>query len=157
MGTYFNMHIIDNLDVNSLFFEGTFNLHACSSFFGEDLNRVRLNDTIFDTTVRNEWVWRPVSSKAMTVAAIYDFLNLEGLAHIPWHGWIFIWRLNVISRVKLFIWKVAHGKLSTVAYLYNLNIGHASICHFCGVHSDTAEHLLWHCRSSVLYWIVILN
>lgn len=88
---------------------------------------------------------KPITSKATTMTAIYDFLNAVNYDQNPWQGWHYIWRLKVASRVKLFICKVADGKLPTGAYLYNLNIGHASLCHFCGIHSETANHLLWNC------------
>lgn len=130
---YLNMHFINNLNINSLISDGALNLHTCSSFFGGNLNRVCLNDVVFYTMVLNEWVWCPTSSNATTVAAVYNFLNSEGDVHNYWTGWNHIWKLKVSPRVKLFIWKVAHGKLPTGAYLYNLNIGPASLCHFCGL------------------------
>lgn len=139
------------------FYEGTFNPYACSTIFGEDLNRIQFNDIVFDTDAANEWVWRPLSSKAMTVATIYDYLNSEHLDMHTWNGWNFIWKLKVVPRVKVFIWKLAHGKLPTRSYLYNLNLGPDSLCSFCGIHSDNAEHLIWNFRNSVSCWNNVLN
>lgn len=155
--TFLNMNLIEHLSVYSLISEGTFNLQSCSSLFGGDLDRICLNEVTFDTLGQNEWVWRPVSSNATTVAAVYNFLNNEGLDLDRWPGWKHIWRIKAVPRVKLFIWKVAHGKLPTGAYLYNLNLGPETCCHFCGIHSETIEHLLWYCRCSRLCWNTIFS
>ncbi|XP_039134322.1 uncharacterized protein LOC120271710 [Dioscorea cayenensis subsp. rotundata] len=146
--TFINMNVTDTLAVTSFISEGTYNLNACSELFGGNLSRVVLNDSIFDTNASNDWVWRPISSKATTVATVYDFVNSGGTSHLNWTGWQAIWKLMVVPRVKVFMWKLAHGKLPTAAYLFNLNIGPASLCHFCNIHPENSTHLFWECRNS---------
>lgn len=114
------------------------------------MSRVCLNDVVFDTLGFNKWVWLPISSNATTVAAVYNFINSKGEEACSWAGWNHIWKFMVIPRVKVFLWKVAHGKLPNGAYLYNLNLRPVSICHFYRLHSETIEHLLWYCRCSTL-------
>ncbi|XP_039123400.1 uncharacterized protein LOC120260021 [Dioscorea cayenensis subsp. rotundata] len=85
-------------------------------------------------------------------AGIVAFTPL-GEEACSWAGWNHIWKFMVIPRVKVFLWKVAHGKLPNGAYLYNLNLRPVSICHFCRLHSETIEHLLWVIMASVA-WLI---
>lgn len=150
--TFFSMDYNINLNIHSFISDSSFNLHTCSDFFGGDLNNVCLNDVVFDTSYSNDWVWLPNSSNVKTVTAVYNFINSDGAALPPWAGWNQIWKLMVIPRIKLFVWKVAHGKLPISASLYNLNPGPISVCHFCGLHPETTDHLLWYCRCSLICW-----
>ncbi|XP_039113810.1 uncharacterized protein LOC120249385 [Dioscorea cayenensis subsp. rotundata] len=155
--TFINMDIIDNISINSFILNASFNISNCSELFGNNLTHVILNNTSFDNVASNEWVWRPISSKASTVAAIYEHLNSDGPSTDAWVGWRLIWKLRVTPRTKIFIWKLAHGKLPTGDYLYNINIGPATTCHFCGLSSETANHLIWHCRWAIMCWDTIFN
>ncbi|XP_039135720.1 uncharacterized protein LOC120273142 [Dioscorea cayenensis subsp. rotundata] len=155
--TFINMNVIDDLAVNSFISENTFNSNACSELFGGSLSRVVLNETNFDIHASNDWVWRPISSKATTVAVVYDFVNSGRTSQLVWNGWQIIWKLKVVPRVKVFLWKLAHGKLPTGNYLFNLNIGPVSLCHFCNIHPENSTHLFWECRNSVSCWLITLN
>lgn len=46
-----------------------------------------------------------------------------------------------MPRMKVHVWKLAHGKFPTNAYLYNLNIGPNNHFPLCGLEPETAEHL----------------
>ncbi|XP_039128406.1 uncharacterized protein LOC120264644 [Dioscorea cayenensis subsp. rotundata] len=72
-------------------------------------------------------------------------------------GWNLIWKLLVPPRVKIFVWKLAHGKLPTGNYLYNINIGPDTSCTLCGLFPETADHLLWHCRWAISCWDTIFT
>lgn len=68
-----------------------------------------------------------------------------------------MWRLRVIPRIKVFIWKLAHGKPPTGAYLYDLNIGPYSPCYFCELDTETANHVIWTCSKVNSCWSMILD
>lgn len=50
-----------------------------------------------------------------------------------------------------------HGKLSTGALLYRLNIGPFNLCPFCGLEEETTEHIIWYCSKISRSWTSILH
>lgn len=71
--------------------------------------------------------------------------------------WADLWKLNIITRVKVFTWRMVHGWTPTFSYLYMLNIGPDKECCFCGLERETDEHLLWKCKKIQLSWYCINN
>lgn len=69
------------------------------------------------------WIWSPKTCNAFIASAVYNCINSSTPNTEIWKDWQDIWRLPVLSRVKLFLWKLAHGRLSTSDYFYQLNIG----------------------------------
>lgn len=63
-----------------------------------------------------------------------------------------IWKLPVMARIKMHIWKLPHGKLPTGNYLYNLNIGRNNPCPLCGLEPETAKHLFSNCSKNLGFW-----
>lgn len=59
----------------------------------------------------------------------------------------------MLPHVRTFIWKLAHGKLPTGDYLYGLNIGPFTLCHFCGLAPESASHTIWNCPKIMPCWI----
>lgn len=93
----------------------------------------------------NLWVWRLHSSKASIASTVYEHANSSNANEAPWLGWLVIWKLPSLPRVKVFLWKLAHGRIPTGDYLYQLNIGHKMSCPLCGLVDESAEHLFWNC------------
>ncbi|XP_039141285.1 uncharacterized protein LOC120278609 [Dioscorea cayenensis subsp. rotundata] len=95
------------------------------------------------------------SCNASVASTVYNHLSrnlCSTYSSNSWIGWHEIWRLPVIPRIKVHIWKLAHGKLSTYSYLYNLNIGRNNPCPLCGLEPETAVHLFWSCPKILLCW-----
>lgn len=57
----------------------------------------------------------------------------------------------MMPRVKIFIWKLTHGKIPTGA-CHHLNIGLVSCCPLCGLLEETYDHLLWNCYKVIPCW-----
>lgn len=125
--------------------------------FRYNFDRNNFSHISFDFSSRNDWIWWPHTSKTTHVTAVYDYLNTSNNDHYVWNGWRHLWKLKVAPCVKTFLWKVAYGKLPIGAYLYRLNIGPTSICHFCGLHPKSTDHILWNCQSTLGCWHTIFN
>ncbi|XP_039123366.1 uncharacterized protein LOC120259982 [Dioscorea cayenensis subsp. rotundata] len=139
-----NMNFSDIIQVDSL------NPTLIHNIFGLNLDWDWITSIRFDVNTHNHWVWGPISLRTSVAATVYDCLVSSDPS--PWPGWNYIWKLCVLPRIKTFIWKLAHGKLPTSDYLYSLNIGPPTQCHFCGLVSESASHIIWNCYKIVPCW-----
>ncbi|XP_021774244.1 uncharacterized protein LOC110738176 [Chenopodium quinoa] len=78
----------------------------------------------------------------------------EGSSSIPPIPWSKIWALPILSKWKLFIWKIFHNALPVADTLRTKGCPVDPVCSFCFQASETTEHLflrcsfirrLWHC------------
>lgn len=72
-------------------------------------------------------------------------------------GWSTIWKLRVMPKVKIFIWKLAQGKIPTSAFLYHVNIGPVNYYPLCGLWEETSDHLLWNCCKVIHCWHELIS
>lgn len=77
---------------------------------------------------------------------------MNGANHGVWKGWHSIWKLGVMPRIKIFVWKLSHGKLITGVYLYHLNLDPHTLCPFCSFMDETQDHVIWNCSKLACYW-----
>lgn len=47
---------------------------------------------------------------------------------------------------------MVHGRVKTTEFFYSLNIGPSSLCIFCGLSEETAEHLFHNCHHASRIW-----
>lgn len=72
-----------------------------------------------------------------------------------WDGWYMIWRLYVNPHVKVFMWRLFHGRTPTFSFLYKLNIWPQMMCPFCDLLEEIDEHIIWECQVSKKYWDLV--
>lgn len=101
-------------------------------------------------------MWTAGGAKSSLVGMIYDWLNRPQFEQFgDWGGWKILWKLMTIPRVKVFLWRLLHGRTPTFAYLHKLNIGPDRECVFCGLERDTDEHFVWGCHKTRDCWNVV--
>ena len=151
--TYLNMNLPfedislpDIVDSNGLIIDYIYNI------FGHNLDWNWINMLNINASNTNLWVWTPHTHHASTASAVYGYLNRVSNSSDVWEGWRSIWKICTFPRIKFFIWQTAHGKLTTRALLYHLNIGPRTSCTLCGLEEETTSHLLWNCSKAVLLW-----
>lgn len=93
----------------------------------------------------NFWIWNHSSYKTSIASSVYDFISRSSNSDVLLLGWSLIWKLRVMPRVKIFIWKLAHGRIPTGALLYQLNIGPISSFTLCGLWEKNSDHSLCKC------------
>ena len=54
--------------------------------------------------------------------------------------------------LKAFQYKIIHRILPTNKLLFKMRISHYSLCHFCGFHQETLEHLFFECMTVKNMW-----
>lgn len=118
---FINMGLsLDNMTLTDFIKSGCLDHDTLVYTFGLNLDWDWLKK-IDVTTSHNQWVWGAKSTKTTLASVVYDYLNAS--TNDNWICWQQIWRLRVIPYIKVFIWELAHSKLPTGAYLYDLNIG----------------------------------
>lgn len=66
--------------------------------------------------------------------------------------WSKIWRLKVVNKVKLFIWRACNNFIPCAANLVSRKIGHDSRCLRCGAPEESSIHALWYCKAAQQVW-----
>ncbi|KAL5789780.1 hypothetical protein ACOSQ2_004668 [Xanthoceras sorbifolium] len=61
--------------------------------------------------------------------------------------WKTIWRVNLPSKIKLFLWKACRGWLPTFQVLQRRHMQVPVCCPCCGLTCETIQHSLWFCKS----------
>ncbi|PWA52202.1 hypothetical protein CTI12_AA456810 [Artemisia annua] len=66
--------------------------------------------------------------------------------------WKQIWRLNVIPKIRLFLWKACSNALATRDGLFRRNCVSSPLCPICRTNPETKEHLLFECEWTKPIW-----
>lgn len=76
-----------------------------------------------------------------------------------WEGnWKKIWRLNVPSKIQIFLWKLENEVLPTSSFLrerIRLNVD--ILCRNCSASNETSSHIFKECRISVKFWREVVH
>ncbi|XP_057775116.1 uncharacterized protein LOC130994098 [Salvia miltiorrhiza] len=70
------------------------------------------------------------------------------------HLWSWIWALDVIPKVKMFMWKCLANALPTAQALRRKNVNVDVLCRRCGVAEESMEHALRDCSWVRVLWAV---
>ncbi|KAK6136178.1 hypothetical protein DH2020_030069 [Rehmannia glutinosa] len=79
-------------------------------------------------------------------------LNCPGQSGSPSPLWKWIWNLEVPPKVRVFMWKTAHGRLPVRAALHRRSTDTTPYCQRCGTTIETVEHTLRDCPWSQFFW-----
>lgn len=71
---------------------------------------------------------------------------------IPTQLWRNVWGLNMVPKVKHFIWKVLHGALATTEALFKRKCSRTPLCRVCNEDVESLEHLLFFCPWVTACW-----
>ncbi|KAK6151578.1 hypothetical protein DH2020_014213 [Rehmannia glutinosa] len=68
--------------------------------------------------------------------------------------WKWLWALNVPTKIKIFLWKCAHGILPTKTKLRRKGMDITPLCSRCELEEETIEHALRDCKWAEFFWAV---
>jgi hypothetical protein len=66
--------------------------------------------------------------------------------------WKILWKLNVPSKVKIFMWRFLHGILPLKSILANRHIGNNGSCTICRLGAEDTNHLFFRCHVAQEVW-----
>jgi hypothetical protein len=104
-------------------------------------------------TMDSMW-WQPSTKGIFEVRSYYSVLVQSSGTYFPWKR---VWNSKVPSRVALFIWTAALGRILTTDNLRRRRILILDWCCMCQSDGESVNHLLLHCRVAQELWNMILN
>jgi hypothetical protein len=66
--------------------------------------------------------------------------------------WKTIWKMQVPTITKNFLWKICNNLLPAKENLFRKNIAQVPLCPFCQADIETTGHILWSYPSSMAAW-----
>jgi hypothetical protein len=66
--------------------------------------------------------------------------------------WKILWKLQIPSKIKIFIWRAIHGIIPLKCILANRHIGNSSECPICKQGPEDIQHLLFLCPATQDLW-----
>ncbi|KAJ0986340.1 hypothetical protein J5N97_004696 [Dioscorea zingiberensis] len=143
MPTYFNIdYDMSNLSIENLRTNSQWNWDYVNIMFHPYMVDLIFEKQVDEDHNKVKWKWKNKTEGKSLTAAVYDEYRFKDLA-IPWNGWKKIWKLRVIPKIKLFLWKFFHGRLPTIHYLSSIGIGLTDLCPLCKLFPETANHLFF--------------
>ncbi|KAL9450649.1 hypothetical protein AB3S75_012387 [Citrus x aurantiifolia] len=104
---------------------------------------------------RNEediWYWLADISGVYSVKSAYRLL-LGEVTDDARNMWKQIWKLEVPTKVRNFVWRAANNVLPTVVNLRSKHVILNDLCMVCNSDKETVLHLLVDCPFARTYWI----
>ncbi|XP_070667705.1 uncharacterized protein [Malus domestica] len=66
--------------------------------------------------------------------------------------WSRIWRLQVLNKIKFFIWRCCSNALAVRSNLQRRHMRVDNVCGVCNALDETENHLFFRCKFSHLFW-----
>ncbi|KAK8672488.1 hypothetical protein V6N13_110856 [Hibiscus sabdariffa] len=95
------------------------------------------------------WRWkhdRHFSTKSTYASIVHE---VSSDRHFNWK---MIWNLQLLQRVKMFLWLVAHHLLLTNAERLQRHIAPLDLCSICNTNAETMDHVLRKCPAEKRVW-----
>lgn len=66
--------------------------------------------------------------------------------------WAGVWKLNLPSKIKIFLWRLCLNKLPTRENLLARGLDIHNSCSFCGRYGESCIHIFWDCKNFRRLW-----
>ena len=113
-----------------------------------------LHDQIFRPTGEDMLLLKEVKVKSFSVKVMYKGYDLSPACDFPHR---LIWNSVVPSKMGIFSWEAAWGKILTLDNLKRRGMAFANRCFMCEEDEETIDHVLIHCKSAKLLWDLFLS
>ena len=113
-----------------------------------------LHDQIFRSTDEDMLLLKEVKVKSFSVKVMYKGYDLSPAHDFPHR---LIWNSVVPTKMGIFSWEAAWGKILTLDNLKRRGMAFANRCFLCEEDEETIHHLLIHCKSAKMLWDLFLS
>lgn len=114
--TFINMHYwLKSLSTDNFVSGNALDVQETQLVLGMRLDWCRLSKWVLYYNSQNHWVWFLECFVEKSSKMVYNHLNQSSVHYEHWKGWHLLWKLQVAPRVKLFLWKLFHGRRPTSA------------------------------------------
>ncbi|XP_015970565.1 uncharacterized protein LOC107494049 [Arachis duranensis] len=98
------------------------------------------------------WYWGLNDTMIYTTRSGYEWLLGQKVQWDANESWLWLWRMNILEKVKGLIWLCLHNAIPTASFRSSRNLIIMDICPRCNEASETAEHCLRFCTKAQLIW-----
>ena len=113
-----------------------------------------LHDNILRPTGEDTLLLKEVKARSFSVKVMYKGYDLSPAGDFPHR---LIWNSVVSSKMGIFSWEAAWGKILTLDNLKRRGMAFANRCFLCEEDEETVDHLLIHCKSAKMLWDLFLS
>ena len=89
-----------------------------------------------------------------SVRTMYNGLDLSIDFDFPFHP---SWNVVIPSKISFFAWESSWGKVMTLDQLKRHGRALANRCCLCDEDEETIDHLLIHCKTARMLWVLFLT
>ncbi|KAL6145207.1 hypothetical protein ACLB2K_055895 [Fragaria x ananassa] len=117
---------------------------------------------LVDTGNEDKLIWPHQQSGSYTVRSGYHLaqatvtsipkLKASSSHSVTSAVWKWIWNLQTLPKIKIFIWKAVSNFVATKGNLHFRHISQSSLCPICNAFPETIEHVLFTCPWVVCVW-----
>lgn len=140
--------------------EGQWDIQKIQSCFNEEDARKILNLCLSVRSREDEPVWFYNPKGDYSVRSGYhlaikierqDSLSVSNVEAI-WKKWNFIWSLNLLKKVSIFLWRIYQEAIPTKRALFRRNIVNEDYCPIFKMYPETTQHAIIYCKSAKQIW-----
>lgn len=115
-------------------------------FNEEEANEI-FRTPLVNTEVDDEIIWHYSNKGVYTVKSGYELVRSTSLdsVYMVVGEWKKIWKLSVLAKVKLFLWRALHKVMSMKVNMLVRGLGVSDDCVLCGREHDNTLHVLINC------------
>ena len=113
-----------------------------------------LHDQNFRPTGEDKLLLKTVKEKGFSVKSMYKGFDISPTFDFPYR---LVWNLVVPSKIGVFAWEAAWGKVLTLDQLKRRGMTFANRCFMCEEEEETIDHLLIHYKSTKMSWDLFLS
>jgi hypothetical protein len=118
---------------------------------------------------QDTWAWHFERSGSFTVRSVYRLLVSTKKTREDWlegrpgssssstehRLWTTMWKVKVPSKIRVFLWRLAHQSLPTGSVRLHRNMATTAGCPFCAVTHDDWRHSLLECTTARCVWALM--
>lgn len=156
--TYFPMHVADLIDPITR----TWNKQLLATIFWPiDCARI-LSIPVGSIYSEDRLVWNYVKDGKFSVKMAYHVMveerrrqedsNTGQTSGVENRNWQAIWKLNLLPKVRMFLWRLCRNILPLAVELYRRHIIPNPFCAYCTSKVETSAHVLLKCRGLEEVW-----
>ncbi|GLT30338.1 hypothetical protein SLA2020_051420 [Shorea laevis] len=81
-----------------------------------------------------------------------SFTIKSALDDFPRDSWLWIWKLQCVERIRMFVWLLVRGRVLTNSVCFTRHMTASPACPRCEVFDETPIHLLRDCYFAKVVW-----
>lgn len=127
------------------------------ALFDKEVATSVLGVPIIASVKDDKLIWALSNSGELTVRSAYQLCRqvFTPLSDFTVSGnWNLIWNLEVLPKVKHFLWRVCRNMLPVRGRLSDKGVMCSSLCPLCSQNVETSFHLLFSCKRSMDIWLL---